>query len=183
MALSTDRQARIYVCSLDALEDVVATSGASHILTVINPWSLPQTPDSIKSENHLKVAANDIEEEQSGLIAPNPSHIVEILQFVDRWDRQQPLVIHCLAGISRSTAAAFISLCAINPETDEMTLAECLRQASDSAWPNRLMVRLADRHMNRNGRMIAAIENIGEGDMGLEANPFSVPSLIARKLP
>jgi len=170
---------RLYICSLDALHDVVETSSASHVLTVINPWSLPNTPHGIKPENHLKIAINDIEEEHPGLIAPNHDHISEILDFVGRWDHQNPLVIHCLAGISRSTAAAFISLCAMNSETDEMTLARHLRQASGTASPNRLMIRLADEQMERNGRMVSAIEEIGEGNIGLEARPFSIPCFIA----
>ena len=54
------------------------------------------------------------------------------------------MVVHCWAGISRSTAAAFISLCAINPDAPEELIAARLREASPTAYPNRLMVRLAD---------------------------------------
>jgi predicted protein tyrosine phosphatase len=38
--------------------------------------------------------------------------------------------------------------------------------------PNSLIVALADDILGRKGRMIAAIEAIGPGDMALEANPF-----------
>ena len=179
MPTSFHTPAHIHVCSLDVLDDVVATTKASHVLTVINQWSIPDTPPGIAAENHLKIAVNDIEEEHHGLIAPNVDHIIKILEFVELWERQQPLVVHCLAGISRSTAAAFIALCAMNSNTDEITLARYMRKASRTASPNRLMISLADRQMSRNGRMIEAIEHIGKGEALLEAKPFSIPSSIA----
>jgi len=178
MPTSRSPSSHIHVCSLEMLCDVVMTSKASHVLTVINPWSLPDTPPGIATENHLKIAVNDIEEEHEGLIAPNNGHIDEILEFVERWDRDNPLVIHCLAGISRSTAAAFICLCAINPEINETVLARYLRRQSRTASPNRRMIALADARMERNGRMIAAIDEIGEADFFLESQPFSIPSRI-----
>jgi len=47
-----------------------------------------------------------------------------------------------------------------------------LRRASPSATPNARIVSLADRLLGRNGRMIAAIENIGQGVFTGEAAPF-----------
>ena len=69
------------------------------------------------------------------------SHLVK---FARDWDRKAPLLIHCWAGISRSTAAAFITLCALNPDIEELELARALRRASPTAYPNRLLVALAD---------------------------------------
>ncbi len=178
MAQEPERPAPIYVCSLAALNAVVEQTAASHVLTVINPWSVPETPPGISKVNHLVIAVNDIEENQSGLVAPDVEHISEIISFAEAWDRRQVMVIHCLAGISRSSAAAFISLCAINSASDEFTIARALRSASVSASPNRLMVRLADQQLRRDGRMIAAIQTIGQGQPMIGATPFSIPSSI-----
>jgi predicted protein tyrosine phosphatase len=95
------------------------------------------------------------------------------------WDRQAPLLIHCWAGISRSTAAAFISLCALNPETDERELAHALRIASPTAYPNRRLVTLADAVLARQGRMLTAVERIGRGQLADEAAVFALPALMA----
>ena len=76
------------------------------------------------------------------------------------------MVIHCWAGISRSTAAALISLCALNPRCAEHLIARRLREASPTAYPNRLMIRLADAALGRKGRMVAAVEAIGRGVVG-----------------
>ena len=84
------------------------------------------------------------------------------------------MVVHCWAGISRSTAAAFAALCAINPGVDEELIALRLREASPTAYPNRLIISLADAALGRRGRMVQAIESIGRGVVAVEALPFSL---------
>jgi predicted protein tyrosine phosphatase len=81
-------------------------------------------------------------------------------------------VVHCFAGISRSTASAYASVCALNPHRDEASIAQALRGASPTATPNIRIVSLADKLLGRDGRMVAAIETIGRGVMADEATPF-----------
>ena len=75
------------------------------------------------------------------------------------------MVVHCFAGISRSTAAAFITLCVARPKRDERDIARRLRQASRFATPNARIIAIADTMLGRNGRMIEAIAEIGRGEM------------------
>jgi predicted protein tyrosine phosphatase len=91
---------------------------------------------------------------------------------VRAWDRAAPLVVHCYAGISRSTAGAFVTACALNPGRDEMVIARALRDASPTATPNRRIIALADRILTRNGRMVMAIEQIGPGTAAYASEPF-----------
>jgi predicted protein tyrosine phosphatase len=63
-------------------------------------------------------------------------------------------------------------VCALNPRRDETSIALALRRASATATPNARIVSLADRLLGREGRMVAAIENIGRGDLTAEAVPF-----------
>lgn len=119
---------------------------------------------------------NDISEPQRGLVPPNDSHVRELIDFVVDWDRQLPLLIHCWAGISRSTAAAYITLCALNPGIDENHLAHTLRAASPTATPNTRLVLLADGLLKRNGRMARAVEEIGRGETTMEGAPFQLPA-------
>ena len=110
---------------------------------------------------------------------PCQTHVADLIRFARDWDRQAPLLIHCWAGISRSTAAAFISLCALNPEGAEQELAWALRRASPTAYPNRLLVALADEALARKGHMVTAIEEIGRGKIAEEADVFALPALLA----
>jgi len=83
-------------------------------------------------------------------------------------------VVHCFAGISRSTAGAFVAACALNPGRNETEIALAIRRASRTAQPNARIVSIADRLLKREGRMVRAVESIGPGDAALEGNPFRI---------
>lgn len=166
----------IFVAPLRLVESTVAGARISHLVTLINGETLIDTPAIIGQDRHLRLAMNDICEPRDGLVVPHEDHVSELIQFALNWDQQAPLLIHCWAGISRSTAAAFISLCALNPKADEHALARALRRASTTAYPNRRLVALADRVLSRRGRMNAAVEHIGRGQLTDEAQVFSLPA-------
>lgn len=164
----------IHVCSLADLPATVAATGARHILTVMGDVSRVMRPETVLETNHLMIRMDDITEPADGFVAPCAEHVERALAFVRRWDRAAPLVIHCYAGISRSTANAFMAACALNPHRDETMIARQMRAASPSAYPNRLIVELADRTLGRNGRMVNALDAMGPGNMTVESRPFRI---------
>ncbi|WP_407159261.1 tyrosine phosphatase family protein [Bradyrhizobium sp. STM 3557] len=164
----------IHVCSLAALPETVRRTAASHVLTVMANVEQVARPETILPENHLKVSMDDITEELEGFVAPSEHHVAQVLAFVRSWDRGAPLVVHCYAGISRSTASAFAAACALNPHRDELMIAKAIRAASPIASPNRLIVSLADKALGREGRMLRALDAIGPGNMLTEGQPFRI---------
>ena len=162
----------IHVCSLAALPDTVKATGASHVLTVMANVDQVQRPASVLEANHLKVSMDDIIEHVDGFMAPSDAHIEKVLAFVRGWDRRAPMVVHCYAGISRSTASAFAAACMLNPHRDEIAIARQIRAASPIASPNRLIVGLADKALGRGGRMLHALDEMGPGSMMVEGRPF-----------
>ena len=164
----------IHVCSLADLHATVNDTGASHVLTVMANVAQVVRPESVLEANHLRVSMDDITEHMDGFVAPSDSHIAQVLNFVRSWDRGAPLVVHCYAGISRSTASAFAAACMLNPHRDEIAIARQIRAASPIAQPNRLIVTLADKALGREGRMIRALDEMGPGNMMIEGRPFRV---------
>jgi predicted protein tyrosine phosphatase len=164
----------IHVCSLAALPEIVEMTGASHVLTVMGKADQVLRPASVLAANHLKVSMDDITEPMEGYTPPSEAHVEQVLNFVRGWDRKAPMVIHCYAGVSRSTASAFAAACMLNPHRDEMEIARKLRAASPIASPNRLIVSLADKALGRDGRMVRALESIGPATMMVEGKPFLV---------
>jgi predicted protein tyrosine phosphatase len=162
----------IHVCSLARLHKTVEDTGAHHVVTLLGDEDRIQRPSGIPAENHLWLRLHDITLPMDGYISPQTEHIERLVTFVRSWDRSAPMVVHCYAGISRSTAAAFVSVCVLNPKRDEMTVAQALRRASPTALPNIRMVKLADDLLSRKGRMVAAIEAIGPGKPAGEGKPF-----------
>ena len=166
----------IYVGPLSAVASAVETSKIGYLVTLINDQTMIETPGLIRPERHLRLAMNDISEPQPGMVSPSGDHVSELIDFVTAWERDMPLLIHCWAGISRSTAAAHISLCALNPGVEEMRIARALREASPTATPNSRLVHFADELLKRDGRMVSAVEKIGRGETTMEGVLFELPS-------
>ncbi len=162
----------IHVCSLARLHRTVADIGARHVVSLIGDEANVVRPAQVTAENHLWLRLHDISAPVAGYIMPGEEQVADLLRFVRRWDRCTPLVVHCYMGISRSTASAYASVCALNPERSEADIARALRDASPTATPNIRIVSLADKLLGRQGRMVAAIETIGRGVIMDEAAPF-----------
>ena len=162
----------IHVCSLARLHDTVRASGAHHVVTLIKDVTLVHRPPSIAAENHLMLDMDDIAEPIEGYVAPAEEHVGDLIRFVRGWPREAPLVVHCYAGISRSTAGAFVTACALNPQRDEAAIARAIRDASPTAMPNMRIVALADRLLARDGRMVMAVQAMGPGVMAYASEPF-----------
>jgi predicted protein tyrosine phosphatase len=165
---------RLHVCSLFQIADVTAATGAKSLITLINQGIYVDRPATIAPERHLLVAISDVCEATDGHILADTGHVESVIDFVRAWDQAAPLVIHCFAGVSRSTAGAYIAACALNPQAKESEIARRLRRASPTATPNIHLIGLADQILGRDGRMIAAIREIGRGADCIEAEPFAL---------
>jgi predicted protein tyrosine phosphatase len=165
---------RIHVCPLALIDEVVATSGARSMVTLLNDGTRVVRPQPIAPERHLYIAVADIVAAAPGHILPEDMHVRELIDFVESWDRAAPLLIHCFAGVSRSTAAAFIAVCKLAPHREEREIARALRAASPTATPNARLIALADATLGRAGRMVRAIEDIGRGEECFEGVPFAL---------
>ncbi|MFT4098689.1 MAG: protein tyrosine phosphatase [Rhodoblastus sp.] len=165
---------RVHVCPLAHIDAIAHASGARSLVTLINVGTPVERPACIAPERHLFIGMSDISQPAPGHVAPDTDHVDTLLSFVRAWDRREPLLIHCWAGVSRSTAAAFVTACALNPQRDEAEIASAIRASSPTATPNTRFVAMADRRLGRAGRMIAAIEEIGRGEDCFEGVPFAL---------
>ncbi len=165
----------LVVCPLSQLEKTIQLHRPREMITLMSPGAVLARPSTISPENHYSLTFNDITEPREGYIPPVAADILTIIKIAEHWEQKHPLLIHCQMGISRSTAAAFITACSLLPKKDELQLALLLRKLSPSATPNKLMIALADNILNCNGRMIKAIESIGRGADAFEGTPFALP--------
>ena len=162
----------LYVCSLSKLQQTAEETGAKSLVTLISGGTPVERPNSIAPDDHLFLAFNDIIEPMDGLTPPAAEHVETLIEFGKKWNGEAPMIVHCWAGISRSTAGAYIIACARNPDADERNLADALRKASPSATPNARLVAFADEILGREGRMIRSIQQIGRGANAYEGTPF-----------
>ena len=165
----------LVICALSQIEDVIQARRPSHMVTLLSPAEMIDTPRGMTPAQHLRIKVNDIAETMPGLVAPDEAMVTRIVKFGAGWTADSPMLVHCWAGVSRSTATAFILACERNPEVDEFKIAKALRTASRYATPNRRFVALADDLLGRQGRMVDAVAAIGQGEVTLESHPFDLP--------
>ena len=165
---------RVHVCPLSRVHETFTASGARTIVSLLSPSQDAPSLTGIRASNHLHLILSDIASPREGHSLAEAGHIEQLLAFLRSWDRTAPLLIHCYAGVSRSTAAAFIALCALAPHEPEDVHAVALRLASPTATPNPRLIALADAMLARSGRMIAAIAAIGRGVDCFEGGHFSL---------
>ncbi|MFP5448046.1 MAG: tyrosine phosphatase family protein [Alphaproteobacteria bacterium] len=160
------------VCGLADLPGVIAARRPSHVVTLLDPTTPIPTPEGIAPDRHLQLGVNDIAQPMAGMTAPQADLVTRLLEFASSWDETSPMVVHCWAGVSRSTASAFTLACARSPETDEAQIAWTLRSLAPHAYPNRRIVALADDMLGRGGRMVDAINAIGGNGYVSLGSPF-----------
>jgi len=164
----------LIVTPLRLLPEVMARRSPSHLITLLSPEELIETPAGFDPARHLRLGLHDIAEPQAGMVAPEARQVEQVLAFAQGWDGAAPMVVHCWAGISRSTASAFAIACERSPHADELEIALAMRRASPTAFPNRRIVALADDILDRQGRMVEAVEAMGGNGFALEGVPFEL---------
>lgn len=168
----------IHVCSLSKLERTLAKVDPGRLISLVRLVPDVPSPPGMAAEHHLRLPFHDISEPREGYVMPGVDHVERLLAFAAAWDRSKPILLHCYAGISRSTAAAYVVACALQPQRSEAEIADELRHASPTATPNPRLVAIADDVLNRAGRMRAAIAAIGRGAEAAEGVPFKLKLLV-----
>jgi predicted protein tyrosine phosphatase len=169
---------RIIVTPLSALPASIRHYRPSRVVTLLSPEHMIDTPEGFADEHHLKLPVNDIAEAWAGESPPAETHIHALLKFGRAWDADAPILVHCWAGVSRSMAAAYTILCDRLGPGQELAIAREVRARAPHADPNRLIVRLADEMLGRDGRMVEAVELIGRGVLVTEGVPVELPLVL-----
>ncbi len=153
----------IHVSNLADLEARLHAVRPSHLVSMLADDAFPETPEWIADADHLRLRFHDIAEPLPDHVAPGGHHLHSLIDFARGWPGEAPIVVHCFAGVSRSTAAALTVLALHNPGR-EAEAAALLRARAPHAYPNRLMIRLVDEILALDGRLVAAVEAMEEPD-------------------
>ena len=146
----------IGVCGLGELGRVSRSVSATHIVSVLHPADRMSLPRGVKRSHHLRIDMDDTDDIRAPF-APVASHITEVSTWCGELAEDSRLVVHCLAGISRSTAMALGLLAeGYDPDRAVRLLSRIRRQAT----PNPRLVALWDAHLALDGALIAATERV-----------------------
>lgn len=167
---------QIYITGLGLMPRFVRELQPSHLVSIIQPEFQPQRPSEIPSESHLRVAVHDISEPDGFSVLVQAAHVRDLVDFIEAWSPEEgSLLVHCFAGVSRSTAAALIAH--FLKTGDAQSSARALRQAAPHAIPNRRIVALADDELGLGGALIQAIQDLGGPVAWLEEETLTTLAL------
>lgn len=153
---------KLIVAPLHEVAGLAARHQPSHLISLASPGHV-DAPLAKAPPHRLDLRFNDIAAPREGLTPPTEADVAALLAFAASWDGTRPLLIHCWAGVSRSTAAAYVIACDRTAPGREAHWAGRLRSLAPTATPNPLMVALADRCLKRDGAMTRAVAAIGRG--------------------
>ncbi|MXY54175.1 MAG: protein tyrosine phosphatase [Gammaproteobacteria bacterium] len=160
----------IIISGLADMPGLVRDFSVRDLVSVIHPQAQPRTPPEVDPARHYRCSVHDIVQPSPGKISAQTKDIEALIKFLDTWDSEVPLLVHCLAGVSRSTAVALV---AHTLKTgDPRKSAQTLREASPYAWPNRRILALADSILGLDGELTEAREAMGPASW--EADPTYV---------
>lgn len=171
---------RITICGIDEL-DGHTTAGISHVLSILDPeWPVPEAFGSFGEHEKLELRFHDVIDDAEYLQGPHEEHVAQLLRFGGGLMAEPPpdvhLLVHCHAGISRSTASMALILAQALPQrTAGEVMAELLR-IRDKAWPNLRIIELGDAMLNRGGTLIRAAYDVYQQQ--LARRPFLADEMI-----
>lgn len=141
-------------------------NGHTYAISIMDPGMQARFPAALREDRILRLNFHDLdrqlpaghpsrlawEQRGFGIVLPNESHIRAILEFGAHIEPKAKVLIHCMAGISRSTAAAWIIGAQAFPGREAEILGY-IRQIRPQAMPNRRMVVIADEILGTKGRL------------------------------
>ena len=154
---------RLTICGLQEL-CAFTDASVTDVLSILYTLA-PEPADFAAYGPHqrLTLRFDDIIEPMVGMVLPEREHVVSLLRFgeglaADGGDPLSHLLIHCHAGISRSTASMATLIAEARPEADEDAIFAEIRKIRPQSWPNSRMIAFADDLLGRGGRLTAALQ-------------------------
>lgn len=157
--MSSSRTApHITICGIPELGEH-CTAGVTHVLSILGP-NAPEPPElaAFASHQRLMLRFHDVIVPQPDQIGPTRKDVERLLTFGRQVSAipEAHLLVHCRAGVSRSTAAAALILVQANPDWSARAALDAIAAIRPRAWPNLLMLEFGDALLGRNGEIAAA---------------------------
>ena len=156
--LSNDLPFRLTICGIPEL-DAHCTAGVTHVLSILDPdFDDPPAFAAFAPHRRIALRFHDVIEPEPGRIPPARADVERLLAFGREFVEapQSHLLIHCHAGVSRSTASAALILAQAWPDRPAPAALAAVVSIRPRAWPNLRILELGDALLGRDGEIVAA---------------------------
>ena len=99
------------VCDILTARQRLQTNFHTKIISLLSPQQASEFEFTSQGSHHKLWLMDDVTFSAPGSRAPSSSQILEILEFSKTFQSSDRVLIHCYAGVSRSTAVAIGLLC------------------------------------------------------------------------
>ena len=132
--------------------------GATHVLSILDPdHPVPEAFGTFGEHAKLELRFHDIVDPRPGEIVPDRTHVDAILAFGRTLQTERAsLLVHCHAGVSRSTASMALLIAQAVPDMPAADVLRAVHGVREKAWPNLRLVELGDAALGRGGALVAA---------------------------
>ncbi|HEY2179516.1 MAG TPA: hypothetical protein VGH15_13125 [Caulobacteraceae bacterium] len=151
---------QLTICGLEEL-GLHRRAGVTHVVSILDPgWPEPDEIERWEGCERLLMRFHDVIEAdaEDWVEAPATDHVAELLEFGRGLPTDRPvhLLVHCHAGVSRSTASALVLMAQREPSRDPGDIIGEITRCRPQAWPNLRIVEIGDALLGRNGALIEA---------------------------
>ena len=149
---------QVTICGIDEL-GVHCAAGVTHVLSILDPgWPEPEAFAAFDPHRRLELRFHDVIEADPGCVAPERLDVEQLLTFARDLTkaRDTHLLVHCHAGVSRSTAAATLILAQTRPDRPAEEALQAVVRQRPRAWPNLRILELGDALLERRGEIVEA---------------------------
>jgi predicted protein tyrosine phosphatase len=161
---------RISVCGIEELSGHCET-GVSHVLSILDPdHPVPVAFGAFGEHEKLELRFHDVVEDDPLVIAPREEHVTKLLAFgrglLSEPSADAHLLVHCHAGVSRSTASMALILAQALPDVAGGRIFDEILRIRPQAWPNLRIVEMGDAQLDRRGALVAAVGRLYRTQLG-----------------
>jgi predicted protein tyrosine phosphatase len=153
---------RVTICGIPELPEHCA-AGVTHVLSILDPeWPDPTAFAGFPPHRRLALRFHDVIEPTPDRLAPTRADVERLLGFGRELAdvAASHLLVHCHAGVSRSTAAAALILAQASPDRPAHEVLDRVAQLRPRAWPNLRILELGDALLGRRGELVVAASAI-----------------------
>jgi predicted protein tyrosine phosphatase len=161
---------KITICGIDELPEH-SEVGVTHVLSILDPeWPVPDAFGSFGEHERLELRFHDVIEDIPAMLPPQPAHVEQLLAFGRDMLIEPPpgahLLVHCHAGVSRSTASMILMVAQARPELAAATIVQEIFRIRAKAWPNLRIIEIGDAMLGRGGELVAAVKDVYRAQLG-----------------
>ena len=169
---------QVTICGIDEL-GLHCETGVTHVLSLLDPgWPEPEAFGIFNPHRRLELRFHDVIDANPGCIPPQRPDVEQLLSFGRDLANAKAghLLVHCHAGVSRSTAAATLIVAQARPDRPAEEALQTVVRRRPRAWPNLRILELGDALLDRRGEIVGAAR--AHYRRRLEREPWMIEQMI-----